>query len=156
MVGIITVPALVLVSITGSALIFYQIAQTLLLLITASPERIAVPIIQPPEAASRQSLDRLLAVADRSIPDGISTFIHFPEMRTSPLAVRKRLAQESHRNGRTFVYLDPYTAEGVHIDHALQASAGVRFRCERSGGCKCSLAAGFGKHIGGSTCSLSF
>jgi uncharacterized iron-regulated membrane protein len=125
--GIVTAPTLVLVSITGSALIFYTVVQAFALYITASPPRATPPaIVAPPTNTRRVSLDRLLAVAEQAIPVGISTFIHTSEQPLAPIAVRKRLPQESHRDGRTFVYLDPYTAEVVHIDHALRASAGVR------------------------------
>lgn len=125
--GIVTAPTLVLVSITGSALIFYTVAQAFLLYITASPPRATSPaIVAPTASAQRVSLDRLLAAAEQAIPVGISTFIHTPEQSLAPVAVRKRLPQETHRNGRTFVYLNPYNAQVVHIDHALRASAGVR------------------------------
>jgi uncharacterized iron-regulated membrane protein len=125
--GVLTVPTLALASITGSALIFYTIAQAFALFITASPARATIPTIEPPGAgAQRLSLDQLLAIAERTIPAGVSTFLHIPQQASAPLAVRKRLPEEAHRNGRTFVYLNPYTAEVVHIDHALRASAGVR------------------------------
>jgi uncharacterized iron-regulated membrane protein len=56
----------------------------------------------------------------------VVTYVSLPATPTSPLSVRKHLDPELHPNGRSFVYLDPWSGEVLAAENALLAPAGTR------------------------------
>lgn len=102
--GIITVAPLLLVTLTGAALIFYAPAQTLL---TAAfggqpPE---LPIRVSPPRATRIDWPAVFTTLDRTLPQGRTVFFYPPQQNDAPLLFRKHMPGELHPNGRSFIAL---------------------------------------------------
>ncbi|HET7371336.1 MAG TPA: PepSY-associated TM helix domain-containing protein [Gammaproteobacteria bacterium] len=102
--GIVIVTPLLLVTLTGTALIFYGPAQALLTAAFGG---------QPPEIPARVAAPRasdiqwrnVFATLDRTLPRGRTVFYYPPQQAESPLLFRKRMPEELHPNGRSFIAL---------------------------------------------------
>ena len=94
--------------------------------ITQTPPRAAQPLSDPRQARMpRPALDMMLHQADYILPAS-TTWINLPQKPMAPLVVRKKLVQEFHPNGRSFVYLDQYSGKVLQVENALTASLGTR------------------------------
>lgn len=124
--GIYAALFLLLTASTGTAFVFNEAAIDLVDAMTASVPRAAAPKVEPvqPDTTAR-SLDTLLGQADRVLP-AATTWISLPQTPQAPLVVRKKLSQELHPNGRSFVYLDPYSGRVLQVEHAPAAPLGTR------------------------------
>ena len=71
------------------------------------------------------SVDDLLREADRILP-APTTWINFPQTPQAPLVVRKKLPEEWHPNGRSFIYFDQYTGKVLLVENASIAPVGTR------------------------------
>lgn len=124
--GIYTTLFLLIIAFTGVSLVFNKTVAELTNFVTASPPRPAPPLSDPLEAGGTiLSLNELLRQADRILP-GPTTWISFPQTPQAPLVVRKKLPEESHPNGRSFIYFDQYTGEVLLIENASTAPSGTR------------------------------
>ncbi|KVW93311.1 PepSY-associated TM helix domain-containing protein [Thiobacillus denitrificans] len=124
--GVYVALLLLITAFTGVSLVFNKTVTKLIDAITASPPRAAPPLPTPPRAGTpARSLDALLRQADRVLP-AATTWIGLPQASQAPVVVRKKLPQESHSNGRNFVYLDQYTGQVLQVEHALTAPLGTR------------------------------
>jgi uncharacterized iron-regulated membrane protein len=126
LIGILALPLLMLQIVTGASLIFYPVAAAIVSTVTQSPGPQTPPEVSPPAGAAPLPLDVLLATARGVVPEATATWLHLPAQPTQPLAVRTKLPAETHRNGRTFVYLDPYSGAVLRQTHAFQTSTTVR------------------------------
>jgi uncharacterized iron-regulated membrane protein len=124
--GIWSAAFLLVTAFTGAALVFYQPFEAALDRVTASPPAPPRPTVSPRTGASPLPLDSLVHLADRALPGGVVTYVSLPATPTSPLSVRKHLDPELHPNGRSFVYLDPWSGEVLAAENALLAPAGTR------------------------------
>ena len=117
---------LLLTASTGAAFVFNKTATGFIDTVTASAPRAAPPRALPsPKGTPARALDSLLQQADRVLP-APTTWVSLPQSPQAPLVVRKKLPQETHPNGRNFVYLNQYTGKVVQIEHALSAPFGTR------------------------------
>ena len=117
---------LLLTASTGAAFVFNKTAVGLVDAVTASAPRAAPPRVEPGRSGIPvPSLDMLLRQADRALP-APTTWISLPQTPDAPLAVRKKLPQERHPNGRNFVYLDPHSGRVLQVEHALASPLGTR------------------------------
>ncbi|HQT69901.1 MAG TPA: PepSY-associated TM helix domain-containing protein [Thiobacillus sp.] len=117
---------LLITAFTGVTLVFNKTVTGLIDAVTASPPRATPPLSTPPRAGTpARSLDALLHQADRVLP-AATTWIGLPQASQAPVVVRKKLPQESHPNGRNFVYLDQYTGQVIQVEHGLTAPLGTR------------------------------
>ncbi|MGH8684577.1 MAG: PepSY-associated TM helix domain-containing protein [Nitrosospira sp.] len=124
--GIYTALFLLIIAFTGVSLVFNNTMAGLTNFLTGSPSRPAPPLSDLPAAVSTgPSLDELLNHADRILP-GPTTWINLPQTPQAPLVVRKKMPEESHPNGRNFIYFDQYTGEILLIENALMAPSGTR------------------------------
>ncbi|SCY04213.1 Uncharacterized iron-regulated membrane protein [Nitrosospira sp. Nl5] len=124
--GIYTAFFLLIIAFTGLSLVFNNTMAGLTNFLTGSPSRPAPPLSGLPVAGSTGlSLDELLNHADRMLP-GPTTWISFPQTPQAPLVVRKKMPEESHPNGRSFIYFDQYTGDILLIENALMAPSGTR------------------------------
>ena len=126
--GFYSLAFLVLTAGTGFALVFHEPVQAALDAVTRSPARPAPPQVPPPAAGARPlPLQRLLDAAERRVGAGHVTYLTLPQKPEAPFVVRRRLPDELHPNGRTFVYVDPFTAAVLAVELAHAAPAGTRF-----------------------------
>ena len=124
--GIYTVLFLIIVAFTGVSLVFNKTVAELINSLTASAPRPSPPVSRAAEAVgSAPSLDELLKQADRILP-APTTWINFPQTPQAPLVVRKKLPEEFHPNGKSFIYFDQYTGEVLLTENASMAPAGTR------------------------------
>jgi uncharacterized iron-regulated membrane protein len=125
-IGIYVSLFLLIIAFTGVSLVFNKTVTDLTNILTASPPRPAPPLspsVGTPGAAP--ALDELLRTADRILP-GATTWINFPQTPQAPLVIRKKMSEEFHPNGRSFVYFDQYTGEVLLAEKASAAPAGTR------------------------------
>jgi len=124
--GVVMALLLLVVALTGVSLVFNKTVTGLINTLTASLPRSAPPLSSSPgPAAPLYSIDALLREADRVLP-APTTWINLPQTPQAPVTVRKKLPQESHPNGRNFVYLDQYTGRVLQVENALTAPLGTR------------------------------
>jgi uncharacterized iron-regulated membrane protein len=126
-IGIYASLFLLIVAFTGVSLVFNKAVAELTNTLTASPPRPAPPLSAPSETggAAAPSLDELLRKADHLLP-GPTTWINFPQTPQAPLVIRKKMPEEFHPNGRSFVYFDQYTGEMLLAEKAAAAPVGTR------------------------------
>lgn len=111
---------------TGAGLVFHDAFLAGANRLTGSAEVPAPPTVVPRPGVRPLPLDSLLRQADRALPGGTVTYVAFPSVPEAPLSVRKYFDTALHPNGRSFVYLDPWTGEALAVERALAAPAGMR------------------------------
>lgn len=112
---------------TGVSLVFNKSVAGLINAVTESPPRPAPPLSEPLRAGMpTPSLDVLLQQADHILPAAATTWINFPQTPRAPWAARKKLPQESHPNGRNFIYFDQYTGRVLQVENTAMAPLGTR------------------------------
>lgn len=111
---------------TGAGLIFHDSFLAAANRVTASPEVPAPPAVLPRPGERWLPVDSLLREADRALPGGVITYVAFPAAPEAPLSVRKYFDAALHPNGRSFVYLDPWSGEALAVERALTAPAGMK------------------------------
>lgn len=117
---------LLIIGFTGLSLVFNQSVAELVNFLTASPSRTAPPRLHPPSAAgSPMPIDDLLLQADHILP-APTTWINFPQTPQAPLVVRKKMPEELHPNGRSFIFFNPYTGEVLRAENGATAPVGTR------------------------------
>lgn len=125
--GIYAALFLLIVAVTGFSLVFNKSVAGLINAVTQSPARAAPPLSGPPRAGiPLPSLDVLSQLANEILPEAAIIWINFPQTPTAPWVVRKKLPQESHPNGRSFIYLDQYTGRVLQVENISEASLGTR------------------------------
>lgn len=125
--GIYTALFLLIIAVTGASLVFNKTVAELTNFLTASPPRPTPPLSAPPGAGEASlSIDDLLQQADRILPTATITWINFPQTPQASLVVRKKLPQESHPNGRNFIYFDQYTGRVLQVENTAIAPLGTR------------------------------
>jgi uncharacterized iron-regulated membrane protein len=127
LVGVLAAPLLVVVAFTGLSLVFHPTFERILNEITQTPSRVPLPISSDRTSSLKPSVDQMLERAERAMPDAVTTWILFPQTPDAPLRVRKKLPQELHPNGKTFVMLDQYSGRVLRVDNALTAPVAQRF-----------------------------
>lgn len=117
---------LLIIGFTGASLVFNQSVAELVNFLTASPSRTAPPQLHPPAAAgSALPIDDLLLQAEHILPVP-ATWINFPQTPQAPLVVRKKMPEELHPNGRSFIFFNPYTGEVLRAENGVTAPVGTR------------------------------
>lgn len=117
---------LLLTALTGAAFVFDKAASRLVNAFTASAPRAAAPRVEPPGAAPRPlSLDLLVERANRAL-NAPTLWISLPQNPHAPLVLRKKMPQEFHPNGRSFVYVDPFSGRVLQVSPARSAPLGTR------------------------------
>ena len=124
--GIYAALFLLLTALTGAALVFNKTFTYIINAATASPPRAAPPLSDPLRAGlPAPSLDVLLHQSDRILP-ATSTWINLPQTAQAPVVIRKKFPQESHPNGRNFIYFDQYTGGVLQVENASTTHLGTR------------------------------
>ena len=124
--GIYAVLFLLIIAFTGISLVFNKPVAEFVNFLAASPPRPAPPPSNPDgRGRVNLSIDDLLREADRILP-APTTWVNFPQTPQASVVVRKKLPEEWHPNGRSFIYFDQYTGKVLFVENALTASVGTR------------------------------
>lgn len=123
--AIAAVPIVVFVA-TGAVMAFYQPTARMVspLLDGRSPEEPTARVM--PQQNPARPWTALLASLDQAFPEGTAVFYYPGTQDNARLMFRKRLPGEWHPNGRSYVVIDPYTAEVVQAIDARAQGAGTR------------------------------
>ena len=124
--GIYAMIFLVIIAFTGVSLVFNKTVAQLTNFVTASPSRPAPPLSDTSGAGRAiPPLDEFLNQADRILP-APTTWINLPQTPQASLVVRKKMPEEFHPNGRSFIHFDQYTSEVLLVENASEAPSGTR------------------------------
>lgn len=125
--GIYAALFILITAFTGVSLVFNKSVVGFINAVTQSPARPAPPLSGPLRTGMpTPSLDELLQQANHVLPSAIITWINFPQTPQAPWVVRKKLPEESHPNGRNFIYFDQYTGRVLQVENTATASLGTR------------------------------
>lgn len=121
--GFYLTPLLVVVALTGIALVYHDASEEAILQLTGSE---APPELPQIEASGQSPLpaEELLRRADRHFPEALTTRLRFPAGPEAPFVVRKRFASEQHPNGKSYVVLNPYTGVIESVRNAPDGPVG--------------------------------
>jgi uncharacterized iron-regulated membrane protein len=125
--GVLTLPLLLIPIITGLMLVFHGPTTSALIRTFGGPD-LALPasLPAPTDLRPRQPLSVLVQAGDAALPEARPVSISLPESADMPVVVRQRFPENSHPNGRSFVAVDPRTAEVLHSHSWREAGTGLR------------------------------
>lgn len=123
-VGVIALPTLFFVTLTGVGMVFYLTAQSLLTSLFGG-EPPAVPDVQE-TSESAYDWKAIVDSLDATLPNGRVVYFYFPENERSTVRARKKLPAELHPNGRSFIAM---TRQGelLHATDATALDTGMRY-----------------------------
>lgn len=124
-VGIVAAVFLALTSFTGFCWNFYDWSSAVIYAATLTPA--------PPELTSRPlpgqaalSASALVAIADRALPNAMTTYVGMPKKPNGIVRVGKRQPHETLDYGESEVLLDPYTGEILRLQDSKTLGLGDR------------------------------
>ena len=123
--GIVSVAFLMLISATGTAIIFYAPVQSTLYWLTNEKPQPALTS-HPHSSSLRQNLDEILHQVNTVLPEAKTTFISLPLTPEAIFKVRKKFPNEPHPNGISTIYLDQYSGKILQADSVNSASVANR------------------------------
>lgn len=121
--GVVIVGPLLLVTLTGTALIFYAPAQALLTTALGGKPPAPPSHVVPPRAASTD-WPAVFNTLDRTLPAGRTVFF-YPPQGDQPLLFRKQMPGELHPNGRSYIALTRI-GKLLFANDASRAAAGMQ------------------------------
>jgi uncharacterized iron-regulated membrane protein len=125
-VGAIAALPIVLFAGTGAAIVFYEpTARAMSRLLDARPPQEPNARVLPRKASVRP-WTTILSALDGALPDGQTVFYYPGTPDNARLMFRKRLEGEWHPNGRSYIVIDPYTADVVQAIDARAQGVGTR------------------------------
>jgi uncharacterized iron-regulated membrane protein len=113
--GIASVAYLVLIAVTGTAIIFYAPFEDAVYWLTNEKPQ-PVLVSHPQTDNSRHNLDAILREVDTVLLPAKTTFISLPLTAEATFKIRKRFPNEAHPNGISTIYVDQYTGEILRVD----------------------------------------
>ncbi|WP_129792240.1 PepSY domain-containing protein [Sphingosinicella sp. CPCC 101087] len=121
-IGVVASPLLILAALTGSSMVFPALPDALL-----APWAAAEAAPEAPAAAGAVSpatdWRAVMANAQAMFPEAAPRRLMLPKETGAPLALRMKQHFEWTPNGRTYVYLDPATAEVLATDDPAAGDA---------------------------------
>lgn len=117
--GLVAALPIVLLCLTGSAMVFSTEARALLTGFRSSPEP-AAQDLPSWETASDIDWHAGLTAAQARFPDATIRIARWPADDASPISLRLRQRAEWHPNGRTYVLVDPASAQ-THVEADSEA-----------------------------------
>lgn len=124
--GAMAAPLLLIAAVTGAMLVFHNPTTAFLIATLGGPPLSLPKTVPVASAGDMQPVSRLLASAAAALPDADIVSLKFPRQAGEPMVVRLRFESNTHPNGRSFVAVDPRTAEVLHVHDWRQAALGVR------------------------------
>ncbi len=123
-IGAVTSLLMLLAVTTGVGMVFYTQVQSVLLAVFGGEVRSISRTVTPGEQALEWS--PLHLAIKETLPEGRIRLISFPAAPDQALSVRKRMPDEWHQNGRSFIYINPYTAQAFAANNAMDEGLGLR------------------------------
>ena len=120
---------LLLAGVTGASLVFHESLERASYWITVSSPLKAVVATPARESATEQRhlpVDSLLAIATRTQPNGVPSYLYLPVAPGENFRLRQRLPGETHPNGKSFVHIEPTTGRVVGVEDGAAAPRGSR------------------------------
>jgi uncharacterized iron-regulated membrane protein len=112
---------------TGAAIVFYDGVESIVTAVMdARPAEEPDAHVALRADATRRPWTEVLPVLDATFADGPTVFYYPGTDTNARLMFRKRLPGEWHPNGRSYVLMDPYTAQVVQAIDARAQGAGTR------------------------------
>lgn len=126
-VGAIAVVPVLVFAATGAGLVFYEPAAHAMSALFDAHRPQEPDARVTPKGVPARPWTEILDVLDRTFPDGEAVFYYPGTLDNARLMFRKRLSGEWHPNGRSYVVIDPYTADLVQAIDARAQGGGTRF-----------------------------
>lgn len=126
MLGIVTIPVVLISVITGIMLVFHQATEKLFLTVLGGPHKLPQPQVVVPIDTSPMPVAQQLASAQSALPEARLVTYSFPLAPNAPAMVRLAFAENPHPNGRSFVAIDPYTSRVLQVHDWRLAGLGIR------------------------------
>jgi uncharacterized iron-regulated membrane protein len=125
-IGVISSAFIILFVVTGVTMVFYKpIAFAVVSVI--DPEMPKLPNAKvKPKKEQIKLWEEIMAVVNKTLPKGALLSYTSHSKDNAAMVFRKRMPEEWHEYGRSFILLDPYTAEVVQIIDARQQHTGMR------------------------------
>ncbi|BAY81682.1 peptidase [Calothrix parasitica NIES-267] len=120
LIGFISVIFLIFAGITGTMMVFKKPIVTLGYTVSGIPQPTKV-LSTPQSTNNKLTLDDFVEQANLALPDGKPTIIIPPSTDKAPVVVRKRLAKDLNKNGKSYIYLDQYSGEVLRIKNILNS-----------------------------------
>ncbi|MEM9495122.1 MAG: PepSY domain-containing protein [Pseudomonadota bacterium] len=121
--GIIFSVPIILITLTGAAMVFYRPAGAILSFVTMSTP---VAFERPAGNPGDINWEEALASAGHEFPGGQFRIVSWPRTDTATASIRIRLPGEWHQNGRTYAYIDPQTNAVIASRNGHELSRGER------------------------------
>ncbi|MEO1430903.1 MAG: PepSY-associated TM helix domain-containing protein [Cyanobacteria bacterium J06633_8] len=119
-IGVISVIFLIFAGITGTMMVFKKPMVILGYTVSgiSQPEKV---LSIPQNTSNKLTLDYFLEQANLALPDGKPTIIIPASSQKAPVVVRKRLAGDLNKNGKSYIYLDQYSGEVLKVKNILNS-----------------------------------
>ncbi|RYG63923.1 hypothetical protein EON80_20225, partial [bacterium] len=111
--GIYPFVALLIVTLTGSMIVFYKPIQDVVVARFGSAKIPRAPVVVPKLGAKMMTIDELMAIAERNSPESRYVFVMYPSAPTQPFYAYRR--SEIGILPDTRIYLDPYNGKVLQI-----------------------------------------
>lgn len=122
-IGVATLILLLLVTLTGVGMVFYETAQRLLTGAFGGTPAELPTSVEP--SASSTDWRQVVHSLDRTLPAGRTVYFYPPAQPDAPLLFRKKLPAELHPNGRSFVAVTKSGKVVAAVDDT-QSGAGLK------------------------------
>jgi uncharacterized iron-regulated membrane protein len=120
--GIIAAVFLVMIAFTGFCWNFYQYTEPVIYAATFSPKP-AEPKSKPVAGKSSLELNQILKIADKTLPEAVTTYISFPDTPDGIFRVNKKFPEVKEAY-RSRVYIDQYSGEVLQVRNSRTLSLG--------------------------------
>jgi uncharacterized iron-regulated membrane protein len=125
--GVFLLLPIALFAATGVGLVFYeQVGAAAERLLNSTDAEVPTAAVAPRTDLPRADWTELLAAARTALPESGPTMCYPGRGDNVVFTCRKRLPGEWHPNGRSYVLIDPYTAEVLQTIDAREQGAGTR------------------------------
>lgn len=121
--GVMFVLPILLITLTGAAMVFFTQASAILAAVTLSEP---TPFGQPAGRQGNVYWPAALEDATSAFPDAQLRLLSWPRADDATASIRMRQPSEWHQNGRTYAYIDPRTSNVVATRNAEDLSRGER------------------------------
>ncbi|WP_454064461.1 PepSY-associated TM helix domain-containing protein [Candidatus Nitrospira salsa] len=124
--GVIFSAAILLIVATGITMVFNRpIVTAITSLLDSQPPTIPSATVIYVDRPI-QSWTTILKTVSKVLPDGQLISVRLPSKDNAAMSFRKRMPEEWHPNGRSFVLLNPYTGDVLQAINAQQQEFGMR------------------------------
>jgi uncharacterized iron-regulated membrane protein len=111
--GLVFAPLLLLIAISGSAMIFSDTAKSMLGAITNSKPTKLPKLKVKPTMINAETISDAIIAANAEFPHGKVRIVAMPKNTDEPLTIRVRQDREWHGNGRTFIVISPENGQVI-------------------------------------------